>query len=158
LSVQSDITLCTINARYIHASLGLRCLYANMGLLQERTTLTEFTLAQRAEDIVEQLLHPHLNIIGFGVYIWNVSLTTEVIRLVKIIRPDIKIIIGGPEVSAKILSIGKQQRGLSLHYPSSSTICSLRIDTTPTKILHIASFTSRLPEVAHSNANFASHH
>jgi len=70
-----------------------------MGTLHSRTTLTEFTLAQRAEDIVEQLLHSDLRIIGFGVYIWNVSLTTEVIRLIKIIRPDIKIIVGGPEVS-----------------------------------------------------------
>jgi len=39
-----DITLSTINARYIHASLGLRYLYANMDELQNRTRLLEFTL------------------------------------------------------------------------------------------------------------------
>lgn len=96
------ITLCTINARYIHASLGLRYLFANMGDLQHRTTLREFTLEQRAEDIVEQLLTPDVRIIGFGVYIWNVELTTEVIRLLKIVNPALTLIIGGPEVSYEL--------------------------------------------------------
>lgn len=93
------IILCTINARYIHASLGLRYLYANMADLQAQTTVREFTLEQRAEDIVEKLLEENARIIGFGVYIWNVVLTTEVVRLIKIVRPETIIIIGGPEVS-----------------------------------------------------------
>ena len=33
------ITLCTLNAKYIHASLGLRYLQANMGELQAQTRL-----------------------------------------------------------------------------------------------------------------------
>ncbi len=94
-----DITLATINARYIHASLGLRYLYANMGELQLRTQLREFTLEQRPEDIVEQLLGSDTTIIGFGVYIWNVLETTDVMRLIKILRPDITLVVGGPEVS-----------------------------------------------------------
>jgi radical SAM superfamily enzyme YgiQ (UPF0313 family) len=97
-----SIVLCTINARYIHASLGLRYLYANMGDLQPQTKLQEFTLEQRAEDIVELLITPSVKIIGFGVYIWNVTLTTEVVRLLKVIRPDISIVIGGPEVSYEL--------------------------------------------------------
>ena len=97
-----SIVLCTINARYIHASLGLRYLYANMGDLQPQTRLQEFTLEQRAEDIVELLIKPSVKIIGFGVYIWNVTVTTEVVRLIKVIRPDISIVIGGPEVSYEL--------------------------------------------------------
>lgn len=97
-----DIILTTLNARYIHASLGLRCLFANMGELQHRTRLQEFTLEQRAEDIAEQLLTPATRIIGFGVYIWNVTETTELMRLIRVIRPDITLIVGGPEVSHEI--------------------------------------------------------
>jgi len=74
-------------------------LYANMGELQSETSLEEFTIEQRPEDIVERLIKPELTIIGFGVYIWNVTQTTDVIRLIKVIRPDIRIVIGGPEVS-----------------------------------------------------------
>ena len=97
--IMSTITLSTLNAKYIHASLGLRYLYANMGDLQPQTQLKEFTIEQRPEDIVELLLTPELRIVGFGVYIWNVTQTTDVIRLIKVIRPDILIVIGGPEVS-----------------------------------------------------------
>ena len=95
----SKIALCTLNAKYIHASLGLRYLYANMGGLLSSTQMHEFTTEQRPEDIVEALLDPDLSIIGFGVYIWNVTQTTEVVRLIKVIRPEIQIVIGGPEVS-----------------------------------------------------------
>jgi len=95
----SEIILSTLNAKYIHASLGLRYLYANMGPLQARTQLQEFTIAQRPEDIVEQLLSPDVSIIAFGIYIWNVTQTTEVVRLIKVIRPDILIVVGGPEIS-----------------------------------------------------------
>ncbi|MFK8080465.1 MAG: DUF4080 domain-containing protein [Granulosicoccus sp.] len=97
-----DITLTTLNARYIHASLGLRYLYANMEELFERTQLCEFTLDQRPEDIVESLLHDTLRVIGFGVYIWNVTQTLEVMQLIKVIRPDIKLVVGGPEVSYEV--------------------------------------------------------
>ncbi|MFK7858972.1 MAG: DUF4080 domain-containing protein [Granulosicoccus sp.] len=97
-----DITLATLNARYIHASLGLRYLYANMDELFPRTRLCEYTLDQRPEDIVESLLHDELRIIGFGVYIWNVTQTLEVMQLIKVIRPDIKLVVGGPEVSYEI--------------------------------------------------------
>jgi len=97
-----DIALATLNARYIHASLGLRYLYANMDELFQRTRLCEYTLDQRPEDIVEALLHEDLAIIGFGVYIWNVSQTLEVMQLIRVIRPDIKLIVGGPEVSYEI--------------------------------------------------------
>src|SRR5207247_8308793 len=36
---------------------------------------------------------------GFGVYIWNVAPTTEVVATIKRVRPDITVILGGPEVS-----------------------------------------------------------
>lgn len=100
--VAQDILLTTINARYIHASLGLRCLLANMGSLQSRTRLIEFTLSQRPEDIAESLLGNNPCIIGFGVYIWNVTETLEVMKLIRILRPDIVLVIGGPEVSHEI--------------------------------------------------------
>src|ERR1035438_5984918 len=50
-------------------------------------------------DITEALLARKPKILGFGIYIWNVEETTEVITAIKRIRPEIKIILGGPEVS-----------------------------------------------------------
>lgn len=95
----STIVLTTINARYIHASLGLRYLYANMGELKQETQLLEFTLVQRPDDIVEKILDASPAIVGFGVYIWNTLETLEVVRMLKLLQPNIKIVLGGPEIS-----------------------------------------------------------
>ena len=51
------IILCTLNAKYIHASLGLRYLLANMARhggedLRSKTALREFTIASPAQQIV----------------------------------------------------------------------------------------------------------
>lgn len=94
-----DIVLTTLNAKFIHASFGLRYLLANLGELQARAALVEFDINQRPFDIVEVLLAQPPRIIGFGVYIWNVTETTEVIAALRRLRPDILIVIGGPEVS-----------------------------------------------------------
>ena len=95
----ADIVLTTLNAKYIHTAFGLRYLLANLGPLQPRACLVEFDINQRPLDIAELLLARNPKIIGFGVYIWNVVPTIEVIAAVKRVRPDIKIVLGGPEVS-----------------------------------------------------------
>ncbi len=93
------ITLTTINARYVHAALGLRCLRANMGVLRAGTRISEFVLGDRPADIAERLLADAPRLIGFGVYIWNVEETARVIAILKRVAPDIVIVVGGPEVS-----------------------------------------------------------
>ncbi len=93
------IVLSTLNARYIHASFGLRYLYANLQELQQCCEIQEFTIKTRAIDIVEQILASKPDIVGFGVYIWNIVETTDVVSLLKVIAPEIKIVLGGPEVS-----------------------------------------------------------
>ena len=95
----ADIVLTTLNAKFIHAAFGLRCLQANLGELKPRASLAEFDINQRPLDIAEVLLAHNPQVIGFGIYIWNVEPATEVIAAIKRIRPEIKIILGGPEVS-----------------------------------------------------------
>ncbi|XQW86851.1 DUF4080 domain-containing protein [Thalassotalea piscium] len=93
------IVLATLNARYFHTSFGLRYLYANLQELQEFCEIQEFVIQTRAIDIVEQILATKPDIVGFGVYIWNIVETTDVVNLLKVIAPEIKVILGGPEVS-----------------------------------------------------------
>jgi len=95
----ADIVLTTLNAKFIHPAFGLRYLLANLGPLRPGACLAEFDIHQRPLDIAEVLLARNPKIIGFGVYIWNVEPTTEVIAAIKRVRPDVKIILGGPEVS-----------------------------------------------------------
>ncbi|HEY6774284.1 MAG TPA: DUF4080 domain-containing protein [Oxalicibacterium sp.] len=93
------ILLSTLNARYTHASLGLRYLLANMGELQDQTKIHEFVIGTRAVDIVERVLEHQPRIVGFGVYIWNVEETVKVVALLKRVAPNVTIVLGGPEVS-----------------------------------------------------------
>ena len=95
----ADIVLTALNAKYIHTAFGLRYLLANLGPRQPRACLAEFDINQHPLDIAEALLARNPKIIGIGVYIWNVVPIIEVIAAVKRVRPDIKIILGGPEVS-----------------------------------------------------------
>jgi radical SAM superfamily enzyme YgiQ (UPF0313 family) len=94
-----DIVLTTLNARYMHTAFGLRYLYANLGELQSSATIEEFTINERPIDIAEKLLKHQARIIGFGVYIWNVSEVTKIVSLIKQISPETVIVLGGPEVS-----------------------------------------------------------
>jgi radical SAM superfamily enzyme YgiQ (UPF0313 family) len=106
--MSARIVLATLNAKYIHASLGLRYLMANMQRhggadLAAITSLQEFTIQRPAEEIVAALLlslgAADVRVVGLGVYIWNVTQTTEVVRLLKAQCPGVKVVLGGPEVS-----------------------------------------------------------
>jgi len=108
------IVLATLNAKYIHASLGLRYLRANMERyggadLDAFTELREFTIQRTPQDIVDELLRTlgtaqagDVHIVGLGVYIWNVVPSTQVIQLLKAQRPDVRVVLGGPEVSHEL--------------------------------------------------------
>lgn len=98
----AQVLLVTLNARYSHASMALRCLKANMGALRDHTQIVEFTLQQRPIDIAEHLLALKPRIIGLSVYIWNVQLTMELVGLLKTLAPEIKLVLGGPEVSHEL--------------------------------------------------------
>lgn len=93
------ILLSTLNARYTHASLGLRYLLANMGPLQDQTTIQEFVIGAKTTDLVERILAHAPRVVGFGVYIWNVEETTRLVAMLKRVAPQVTIILGGPEVS-----------------------------------------------------------
>ena len=95
----SRILLTTINARYIHTSLGLRWLHANLGDLRPLARICEFSLSDQIGDMAEQLLATSPAIIGIGVYIWNAAEVRRLVGIIKRVSPGTRIILGGPEVS-----------------------------------------------------------
>jgi radical SAM superfamily enzyme YgiQ (UPF0313 family) len=97
-----DILLATLNARYAHASLGLRYLRANLGDLRERSAIAEFVIGQKTEEIVEKILTQRPRILGLGVYIWNVEESTRLVAQLKAVAPELIVVLGGPEVSYEV--------------------------------------------------------
>jgi radical SAM superfamily enzyme YgiQ (UPF0313 family) len=93
------IVLATLNAKYIHASFGLRYLFANLGDLQADAEIFESDINQRPLDIAEAILAKNPEILGLGVYIWNATESRELVQILKRVCPSLTIILGGPEVS-----------------------------------------------------------
>ncbi len=95
----TDIVLSTLNARYAHAALGLRYLRANLGELHASSCIREFVIGQKTEEIVEKILAEQPRVLGLGVYIWNVEESTRLVAQLKVVAPELIIVLGGPEVS-----------------------------------------------------------
>jgi len=93
------ITLSTVNTSYLHTAFGLRYLKANLGEFESNCQIKEYTTERNQKDIVIDLLKDSPNVIGFGVYIWNVDFIEQIISIIKKISPETIVVIGGPEVS-----------------------------------------------------------
>jgi len=98
----AEILLTTLNARYAHASFGLRYLLANLGELADRTELVEFVANAPIADMVAAIAARNPRIVGIGVYIWNVAAATRLVAELKRVLPAVKIVLGGPEVSYEV--------------------------------------------------------
>ncbi len=98
----ADIVLTTFNAKYAHASMGLRCLFASLGDLRDRAVIDEAICGDRPVEVAEKLLAHGPKIVGVGVYVWNAAASRELVTLLKKIAPDVKVVIGGPEVSHEL--------------------------------------------------------
>ena len=98
-----EIILATINAKWIHPSLALRLLKANLGELEDKCEILEFALRQPLREKVEGILAAQPRILGLSVSIWNHKETIELFRVLNGSwqKPHEKpvIVLGGPEVS-----------------------------------------------------------
>jgi radical SAM superfamily enzyme YgiQ (UPF0313 family) len=93
-----NVVVTTLNAKYIHTSLALRCLKAFCHG-EFDVHIAEYTIKDPAMNIVSDLYGKRPDVVGFSCYIWNIEETIVVINMLKKIRPDLKIVLGGPEVS-----------------------------------------------------------
>ena len=93
------IVLATQNAKWIHASFGLRYLRANLAELRDDSAILEFEISQRPADVAEAILAQNPRIVGLGVYIWNAGPALQLARVLKRVRPELCLVLGGPEVS-----------------------------------------------------------
>jgi radical SAM superfamily enzyme YgiQ (UPF0313 family) len=103
----AEIVLATINAKWIHPSLALRLLQANLGALAERSAILEFALRQPLEEKVSAIIAERPRVLALSVYIWNHEATLALLKALeaywsadqKELVPRPIIVLGGPEVS-----------------------------------------------------------
>lgn len=105
--------LTTLHSKYIHASLALPCLAAVCGSDCGEVRICEFTVHEPKEQILAALLAPQPDVIAFSVYIWNRQATLELIDALAVVRPQLRIVVGGPELSWESEALLKDHPGIS---------------------------------------------
>lgn len=93
-----NVVLATLNAKYIHTSLALRCLKAFCAD-EFDVDIAEFTIKDPAMGIAADLFARKPDVIGFSCYIWNIEETIVVVDMLRKVLPETTIVLGGPEVS-----------------------------------------------------------
>ncbi len=88
----------TLNSKYIHTSLSLRLLYV-ASYKEHDVSMKEYTIKDKIEHIVDDILSNGYEIVAFSCYIWNIEYIKSVCTLLKEKRPSMIIILGGPEVT-----------------------------------------------------------
>ena len=95
-----SIGIVTLNAKFIHSSLSLRYLRnAARRAGFENVWIQEFIINQPVWKIAAEILKQAPDVLGLSVYIWNRKQSFELLETLQKQSPNLKIVLGGPEVS-----------------------------------------------------------
>lgn len=90
------ILLSTLNAKYIHTNLAIRLLY-DLNKEFEGLEWKEFSIKDDRKKVADHCAQ--YQIVALSCYIWNITQTLDLCKLIKANNPNTKILLGGPEVS-----------------------------------------------------------
>ena len=91
------ILLSTLNTKYVHTNIAIKYLYET--IKDKDVNVKEFTINEPIGKILRDIMSFNADVIAFSVYIWNVEDILKLCENIKKLRPSIKIILGGPEVT-----------------------------------------------------------
>lgn len=94
-----QVVLSAINSKYIHTGLGLRYVGEYAKAQGHEVTLIEETINTPILAVLEKIMAVPTQVYGFSVHIWNKPFVFKLIRMLRKLRPQAAIVIGGPEVA-----------------------------------------------------------
>lgn len=95
------VIISCLNSKYVHASLSPWCLLAGVREFSKKpydVSVLESTINGNAEHFAQKIITEKPDVVAFSCYIWNITKTLEIARIVKQ-SCDAKIVLGGPEVA-----------------------------------------------------------
>ncbi len=93
------ITLFALNGSYAHSALSVRCLGTALAAGGFASEIVEGNLRDRSLTLLSRLAAQNADLYGFSCYIWNIDEMLSLAQSLKAIRPDCRVLLGGPEVS-----------------------------------------------------------
>ena len=93
------ILLAAINSKFVHSNLAVRYLRAYTKDLDYDCKIREFSINDREEHILKEIIEEKPDVVAISTYIWNVEMAIRLANLIKLVDKNIEILYGGPEVS-----------------------------------------------------------
>lgn len=100
--------LTTLNSKFIHSSLALRYLWNYNKNYFSDIHIEEYTINNDLDYILGEIYKGEYDMVCFSCYIWNINETLEIAKNLKKVKKDVKILLGGPEVSYNTKEILKE--------------------------------------------------
>ncbi len=94
--------VCMLHSKYIHSGLAPWYLAAGVQAFGDENitcTVTEGTVNEPLENILERITRECPDVVGFCCYIWNITAVRAVTGRLKERLPKVQIVLGGPEVA-----------------------------------------------------------
>ncbi|MBS4535304.1 B12-binding domain-containing radical SAM protein [Clostridium sp. D2Q-14] len=106
------ILFTTLNSKFVHSCLSLRYLKEYIKDLNVSIDIEEYTINQQIDFIVSEIYKKDIDLIAFATYIWNVEEIKDICNRLKLVRPELSILLGGPEVSFDIKNIMNENKNI----------------------------------------------
>ena len=95
------VIISCLNSKFVHASLSPWCLAAGVRKFCKKChdiEILESTINGNIEQFAQKIIDENAEIVAFSCYIWNITKTLEISRIIKQ-NSNCKIVLGGPEVA-----------------------------------------------------------
>ena len=92
------ILLTTLNSKFIHTNLAIRYLRESVKDLV-KVDVREYTINNQLDYILKDIYKHDYDVVLFSTYIWNIYDIVKLCENLKKVKPEIKIGLGGPEVT-----------------------------------------------------------
>lgn len=100
---QPSIALVTLHSSYSHSSLALSSIasFCRDEPFYSKISIHEALTGSKLDSLLEELVTSQPDIIGFSVYLWNVTLSIRLAIMLKKLLPKTVLVFGGPEAGPR---------------------------------------------------------
>jgi len=104
------ILITTLNSKYIHSNLAIKYLYSTAAPEIPGLEIAEYTINNTETYVFGEILKGDYDVVAFSCYIWNIEQTMYLAHNLKKAKPELTVILGGPQVSYDAVETIRENR------------------------------------------------